>query len=297
MPGSSGGGHPRVMILVTGASGTVGRALVAQLLRDGRKVRVLTRNPGRVSFPDGVEIVQGDLGIPSTLTAAVAGVTSVFLSGVGHQRAVHDRNVVTAARGAAVEHVVQLSSLAVEEDHTGAEAARVLAGWHAAGEAALTDSGLPWTILRPNGFMSNALQWARPIAAGETVIRAPFGRLASTPVDPRDLAAVAAVALARPGRGEIHRVTGPEPITPAGQVRVLGELLGLPLRFAEQPLDEARRALARVMPADTADAVLAARAHADLAVRTAVHPTVAELTGRPARSFAEWAADHAASFR
>ncbi|MFI6736337.1 NAD(P)H-binding protein [Nonomuraea sp. NPDC050451] len=275
------------MIMVIGATGTIGREVLAELRRSGVKTRALTRDPARAGLPEDVEVVRGDLGDPATLPPALDGVTSVFLTGVGHRRAEHDRALVRAARAAGVAHVVQLSSLAVEERTAG-----VLAGWHLEGERAVRESGLRWTILRPNGFMSNALQWAPAIAAAG-VVRAPYGDLPSSVVHPGDVAAVAAAVLLGGGHdGAVYPITGPQALTPRDQVRVIGEVLGRPLRFEELPVERAREQLLRHMPPETADAVLAGRANADLAVRARVDPTVAELTGRPARTFREWATQH-----
>jgi (4-alkanoyl-5-oxo-2,5-dihydrofuran-3-yl)methyl phosphate reductase len=286
------------MILVTGASGTVGRGLVDELSSNGLRLRALTRDPGATRFPAGVEPVQGDLGDQASLGAAVAGVELVFLTGAGPLRPVHDRNLAAAAAAAGVAHIVQLSSLAVEERSDGVPPhARVLAGWHAAGERAVRDGSVPWTILRPNGFMSNALGWAGSISAGD-VIRAPFGDLPSSAVDPGDVAAAAAAVLRDPGghAGAVYRLTGPAALSPQQQVLILGEVLGRKLRFEQQPVQEARQELAGGMDPLAADAVLAAREHADLEVRTSVHQGVRDLTGRQPRSFRQWAVAHADAF-
>jgi (4-alkanoyl-5-oxo-2,5-dihydrofuran-3-yl)methyl phosphate reductase len=287
------------MILVTGASGVVGRGLLAELAGTGTPVRALSRDPQAAQFPPDVEAVAGDLGDPASLAHALTGVRSVFLTGVGPQRPVHDRNLARAAAAAGVGHIVHLSSLAVEERGDAVPArARVLAQWHAAGERAVQESGVPWTILRPNGFMSNALQFAAAVRAGD-LVRAPFGGLPLSAVDPADVAASAAAALREPGRrsGAVYRLTGPAALTPADQVRILGEVLGRDLRFADQPAEEALLELSVSMAPAAADAVLAARQYADLEVRAGVSDGVADLTGRQPRGFREWAAAHAHRFR
>lgn len=273
--------------MVIGATGAIGREVVAELRGSGARIRALTRDPARAALPEDVEVVRGDLGDPATLPPALDGVRTVFLTGVGHRRAEHDRALVKAASAAGVARVVQLSSLAVEERTAG-----VLAGWHAEGERAVRESGLRWTILRPNGFMSNALQWAPAIAA-TGVVRAPYGDLASSVVHPRDVAAVAAAVLLGEGHDEaVYPITGPHALTPGEQVAVIGEVLGRPLRFEELPVERAREQMLRHMPPETADAVLSARGNADVAVRARVDSTIADLTGRPARTFREWAEEH-----
>jgi (4-alkanoyl-5-oxo-2,5-dihydrofuran-3-yl)methyl phosphate reductase len=282
------------MILVTGASGVVGRLLLAELAGGGTPVRALTRDPQTAQFPPEVEPVGGDLGDPASLARALTGVRSVFLTGVGPQRPVHDRNLAVTAAACGVGHIVQLSSLAVEERRDAAPArARVLAEWHAAGGRAVRAAGMPWTILRPNGFMSNALQWAAAVRAGD-IVRAPFGGLPLSAVDPADVAAAAAAALRDPGRrsGAVYRLTGPVALTPADQVRILGEVLDRKLRFAEQSAEEALLELSGSMPSEAADAVLAARQYADPDVRAGVRGGVADLTGRQPRSFRQWARAH-----
>ncbi|MFI6317032.1 NAD(P)H-binding protein [Nonomuraea sp. NPDC050556] len=278
------------MILVCGATGTVGREVVEQLRHTGERIRVLTRHPARAVFPPDVEVTGGDLGDPATLAGPLLGVRSVFLTGVGHLRAAHDRNLVEAAAG--VRHIVQLSSLAVEERNGGA-----LARWHVEAENALRRSRVGWTILRANSFMSNALRWAPGIAAAG-VVRAPFGASPSVPVDPRDLAAVAVSVLLGEGHeGRTYPVTGPEVLTLADQVRVLSEVLGVELRLEEIDPAGARRAMLRNLLEESVDAVVGGRAGADTRARARVQPTVELLTRWPARTFEQWAGDHAAAFR
>lgn len=279
-------------ILLTGATGTVGRAVLRQLLDAGEPVRALTRDPARAAalLPGGVELVAGNLGDPGGLPAALDGVDRVFLLSVGPRKAEHDANLAQAAAKAGVTRLVALSSLAAEEDPDG-----VLGRWHADGERAVRDAGPPWTIVRPGGFMSNALEWAASVRdAG--VVRAPFGDLRASIVDPRDIAAVVVAALAGGHDGAVLPLSGPAAISPAEQVAVLAEVLDRPVRFEELSLDEARAAMARRVPASVVDAVLSARAAAG-PFRARVLPTVRDVTGRAPRSFRQWAEDHVDSFR
>ncbi|MEV1241793.1 NAD(P)H-binding protein [Nonomuraea sp. NPDC049750] len=279
------------MILVCGATGTVGREVVEQLRHTGEKVRALTRDPAAVSFPPDVEVAGGDLGDPATLAAPLRGIRSVFLTGMTYLRAEHDRNLVEAAEAAGVRHIVQLSSLAVEERDGGA-----LARWQRAAENALRRSDMGWTILRASGFMSNALRWAPQIVVAG-VVRAPFGASPSVPIDPRDLAAVAVAALVGEGhRRQVYPVTGPEVLTTLDQVRVLGDVLDRALRLEEITPADARRAMLRHLPEEMVDALVGMWGSADVELRTRVQPTVERLTRWPARTFREWAADHADRF-
>jgi uncharacterized protein YbjT (DUF2867 family) len=279
------------MILITGATGTVGRALLDRLLEAGTPVRALTRDPQQARVPAGVEVVGGDLGDEDSLKPALEGVTKVFAVSAGHLRGLHDGNLARAAARAGARHIVQLSSLAVAEDPE-----NILGRWHADGERAIREAGIGWTILRPNGFMSNALQWA-PSIRRNSEVRAPFGDLASAPVDPADIAAAAAAVLRGDGHeSAIYPLTGPGAVTPRDQVRVLGEVLGRPLRFRELTEAEALAEMSAAMPVETASAVLRARAAAG-EFRAQTHPGVEQLTGRRATSFAEWAARNADAFR
>ena len=163
-------------------------------------------------------------------------------------------------------------------------------------EAAVTGSGLPWTILRPTAFMSNALRWTPQLAAGD-VVRAPFATVRTATVDPHDVAAVAAEALLRDGHaGRIYQPTGPESLLPADQVGVLAAVLGRDLRFEAQPDDEARAEMTENIPAAYVDAFFDFYVAGSLD-ESQVRTTVRDLTGRAARTFEQWASAHADAFR
>ncbi|WP_410585909.1 SDR family oxidoreductase [Amycolatopsis sp. lyj-23] len=279
------------MILVTGATGVVGRAVVGELLAAGVPVRAVSRNPAAAGLPEAVEVVAADLGEPDSLPAALSGVDKVFALSAAEHKSVHDRNLAVAAARAGAAHLVQLSSLAAEENP-----GNLLGRWHLDGERAAAAAGIPVTVVRPGGFMTNALSWARSIQ-DEDVVRAPLGEVVSAPVDPRDIAAVVATALLGTGHeGRVYAVTGPEALTARDQTRLLGEVLGRPLRFEEIPVAVAREQMLRRTPAVVVDAVLAARQQAT-AVRAVPRPTVARVTGRRPRTFRQWAADHVEAFR
>ncbi|GAA1852215.1 NAD(P)H-binding protein [Pseudonocardia ailaonensis] len=277
-------------VLVTGATGVVGRAVVNALREAGREVRALSRDPGRaaVVLGPGTAIVKGDLGDRDSLRAAVRGVDGVFLVSAAEHKPAHDRNLGTAAAAAGVDHVVALSSFAASEGD-----GSVLGRWHLEGERVVAESGVGWTVLRPNGFMSNALGWAAGVRAG--LVRAPLPDAVSVPIDPRDIAAAAVAAFAAPPAGEVHVLTGPERLTTMEQVGRIAAVIGREVRFEEVPLAEARAALARRYPAEVADAVLAARVSAG-AERGVPTGTVRALTGRPPVTFTQWVRDHTEAF-
>lgn len=281
------------MILVTGATGTVGRTLVDLLVAAGAQVRAATRRPTVADLPDSVAVVRIDLGDPDTLTDALTGVDRVFLVSAGPAGPEHDANLAAAAARAGTDHIVKLSALSAGDP----TATDPISEWHRAGERALAASGPAWTFLRPTGFMSNARGWGDTIRSHDTVY-APFGSGRTAVVDPRDIAAVAATVLTTPGHeGRAYPLTGPEALAPGEQVDILAEVLGRGLRYVDVPPAAARDAMtAAGMPADVASAVVALLATGLDPASAVVHPTVEKLVGVPARSFRQWAHDHRTSF-
>lgn len=275
------------MILVTGATGNVGRHLVNLLLQAGEQVRAISRNPERAALPDGVEVMRADMSQEEDLRAALRGADRAFLLPAAGQVDGFLREATEAGLG----HVVLLSALAVTMEQAG-----VLGSVHAGYEQAVAGSGLPWTFLRPGAFMANDLQWA-PGVRSDGVVRAPFAQAATAPVDERDIAAVAARTLLDDGHaGKAYALTGPDSLTTAERVRILGEVLGRDLRLEELSPEQAREQMIRHTPAVVADSVLTL--FASFAGRAAdVSPVVRELTGRAPHTYAAWAARNAAAFR
>ena len=275
------------MILITGATGTVGSEVIAALLpTQAGHMRVLTRNPGAV-FPDGAQKVVADLG-DSDLAPVLDGVHAVFLLTDGLHIAAHDHRLVAAAQRAGVERIVKLSVRNVGHDATDP-----ITTLHRAGEEAIRDSGIGWTFLRPTAFMSNALNWAGMIAADQ-VVYAPFAVGRAAVVDPADIAAVAAACLTQDGHNHrVYEVTGPEPLSPSDQVAILSQVLGSDLRYAEaDPASALAQMVSYGMPKELAYAVIEL-------FRSTVEPYNSEptgditaVTGRPARSFTDWAQAH-----
>lgn len=281
------------MILVTGSTGTVGRAVIARLVAGRHPVRAVTRRPAEAHLPGAAEVVYGDPGRPETLAAALAGVSRVVLVSSGPALAEHDRNVAVAAARAGVEHIVKLSS-----GRAGDPAATdPIPTWHRAGEQAVRDSGPAWTILQPLGFMSNALHWAATVRARDTVY-APFGQGRVAVIDPDDIAAVAVAVLTEPGHeGVVHTLGGPQALSPGEQTDILAGVLGRPLRYVQTTPAEAHAVLrAAGVDAVQADAIMALRATALESFTSVIHPTVESVTGRPARTFREWARSHRSAF-
>lgn len=276
------------MILVTGATGNVGGEVVRALVSAGEEVRGLIRSDSdRSRLPAGVEAAVGDLNRPETLTSALAGVRGVhLLSGYDGMP-----ELLAEARRAGVEHVVLQSSSAVPDG----DLSNAVARYHILSEAAVRESGLSWTFLQPNSFMSNTLQWAPQLRAGD-VVRAPFADAPVATIDPYDVAAVSALALTTRGHdGRSYRLSGPESLLPADRVRVLARVLGRDLRFEGQSDAEAREEMTAAMPVEYVDAFFSFFADGNLD-ESKVLDTVQQVTGRPPRSFEQWASAHTEAF-
>jgi uncharacterized protein YbjT (DUF2867 family) len=280
------------MMLVTGATGTVGRE-VLRLLPADRAVRVMARDPARVGdVAGGAEVVVGDYADPLSLERALRGVRRAFLV-TNRVSGGDDARFVRAARSAGVRHVVKLSAAAVAD----AKADDLITRWQRANEVLLRDSGMEWTLLRPRAFMSNCLSWAASVRS-EQVVRALYGTSACACVDPRDVAEVAVRALTGDGHaGRVHTLTGPEAISAVEQSAELGRLLGRPLRFEELPLESVRALLRQRHPPAVVEALLAGAKRRREGGKADVRSTVRDVTGQEARSFRDWAADHLAAFR
>ncbi|MFD8727868.1 MULTISPECIES: NAD(P)H-binding protein [unclassified Streptomyces] len=279
------------MILVTGATGAVGREVAGQLAAAG-PVRILARRPERVTVRGpGVDVVAGEYADRASLDRALRGIDAVFLV-TNSPTEPDDARVAAAAAAAGVRHLVKLSMMAVEEPDADDFITRLQRG----NERTIRQSGVPWTFIRPRAFMSNTLSWATGIRS-DGVVRALYGDAPVACVDPRDVAAVAVAALTGAGHeGQAYAVSGPEVITAREQTAQLSGLLGRPLRFEELPLDRAREALLAKYPQPVAEAFLESAERRRAGAKAAVLPTVEKLTGRPARTFRTWAADHTASF-
>jgi uncharacterized protein YbjT (DUF2867 family) len=267
-------------ILVTGATGSVGRLVVDELVAAGVPVRALTVDPARASLPAEAEVVVGSLARPSTLPVALKGVDAVYLAPMA--RTV--RRFCELAREAGIERVVALSGSSVGDDHEGSSGNE-----YAAVEAAVREAGFAWTFLRPGVFMNNTLDWADMVRAGE--VRMAYGDATQTPIDLGDIAAVAARVLLSEGHvGATHVLSGPSAISLREQVATLGSVLGKEIRFHELTRAEQRAQWVGFgVPEDAVDWLL------DGFEETLRHPqvptgVVEELLGRPGTTYAEWAA-------
>jgi uncharacterized protein YbjT (DUF2867 family) len=275
-------------VLVTGATASVGRLLVDELVAAGLPVRALTNNPARAALPDEVEVARGYLGKPETLPAALAGIDTVYLAPLP----AYVDDFVRCARDAGVRRVVVLSGEPAEYEAQGDPST-----WHYYRiERAIEAGGFDWTFLRPGQFMNNTLDWAPAIKA-HGVVRAPYGGAVQTPIDLGDIAAVARVVLlTEEFTGQKLTMSGPEGITPPEQVACIAEALGREVRFVELAPDEYLTEMAPAIGLETAQWLL------DGFRMMAEHPmkpetTVQDLTGRPAVTYREWARANVDAFR
>jgi uncharacterized protein YbjT (DUF2867 family) len=276
------------VILVTGATGNAGGGVVNGLLELGADVRAAVRPGSDANLPDGVARVEADLGDTESVRGAAEGTNGAFLlSGYGGI----DESVSTLG-DVGVERVVLLSSSGAPSGDLDNAVAR----YHILSERAVRESGLAWTFLQPNSFMSNAYRWLPQLENGD-VIRAPFADIAISTIHPDDLGAVAARALTTAEHeGQTYRLSGPEALRPAEQVAILAKYSGRDLRFEGQSDDEARAEMEQAMPREYVDAFFQFFREG-LIDETTVHPTVEQVTGREPRTFEQWAEANAEAFR
>jgi uncharacterized protein YbjT (DUF2867 family) len=275
-------------ILVTGATGNVGRHLVDRLIHAGARVRALTRNPAAASLPDSVEVIQGDLECPETLAPAFENVERMCLFPVPATATA----VAEMAKKAGVRRIVTLSSASAPWE----------AKYHPRGlyflfvERAVEASGVEWTHVRPVGLMLSTQGWAETIRA-EGVVRAPYGAAAYPHVHEADVAEVAAAALLGDGHaGKKYTVSGPEPITQIEQARAIGAAIGREIRFEELTPEQARKLWSPFMPEAEIDTELMILGES-VDKPQKVWKTFEQVIGHPGRNYAQWAADHANDFR
>jgi uncharacterized protein YbjT (DUF2867 family) len=277
-----------MVTVVVGARGNVGRHVAVGLLGAGERVRVTSRNPGTASFPTRWDVAEADLERPETLPSALAGAEKVFV----YAKPAGVDGFVRAARKAGVRHVVLLSSAAVVSP--GAEG-NPIAQAHRVVEAAVEESGMDWTFIRPGMFATNTVWWWSRSIREEGVVRLPRPDARTAPIHEKDMAALAVTALTAPGHtGQAYTVFGPESLTLRDQVSQIGLAIGRKIIIRQITDEEAGEQLAGTMPAPAVDAVLRAWT---TDTPPATSSIVEEVTGRRGRTFAEWAIDHTGDFR
>jgi uncharacterized protein YbjT (DUF2867 family) len=277
------------MIVVTGATGNVGRTLVRILVEQGHEVTAISRRISDGDVPPGVRAIAADLSQPSADLPSAA--DAVFLLVGGDLMMAGDpARVVTPF--AAYGKIVLLSSQGVATRPDSLSHGQAFAAF----EQAVMDSGIDWTILRPGGFASNAYAWSSSIKAART-IAAPFGDIGLPVIDPDDIAAVAATTLTQPGHSKaIYELTGPTPTTPRQRAAAIGDAIGEPVTLIDQTREEARAQMLTFMPAPVADTTLDILGTPTIREQT-VSPDVEKILGRAPATFGDWARRNAAAFR
>jgi uncharacterized protein YbjT (DUF2867 family) len=270
-------------IVVTGATGNVGRPLVTELASAGVEVRAVTRNRDAAGFPADVEVVE-------SAAAALPGASAVFLNSraLGEELA----TVVEMARGAGVSRLVALSAINADDDFS-LQPSRFRGDRNKEVEQLAVDSGLEWVSLRPTVFVSNyAGMWAPQIRAGD-VVAGPYAAASNAPIVDRDISAVAARALLTDDLvGQRIPMTGPQSLTNAELVEIIATVLDRPLRYQEVPPELVRqRFIGLGFSAEFADAYMALLSSTVEQPALVTHD-VEKILGRPAESFAQWVADY-----
>ncbi len=283
------------MILVTGATGNLGRSLIDLLSVAGVEIRAVTRKAQAAGLPDGVEVVEGDPSRPDTIVPALRGVTALFL----HPRAVGIAAVelLALARERGVKRVVALSAINVDDD-LDEQPSRYRGDRNKEVEDAAVGSGLAWVSLRASSFAINTLQaWGAQIRAGD-VIYGPYATFAEAPIHERDLAEVGARALLSDELvGRRLGLTGPQSLTHQEMVAIIGDVIGRPLRYQEIEPEAAKQGMVQHSFPEPFVEALMARYARGVGQEAATTSEVEKILGRSARTYAEWVADHAAAFR
>jgi uncharacterized protein YbjT (DUF2867 family) len=281
------------MILVIGATGTVGSEVTRQLIAAGQKPRVLVRSADKVKDLAGkVEVAVGDLDNAKSVNDALKGVDKAFLLTSGTEGIRREEQFIDAAKAAGVKHVVKLSVIGAEYE------AVAFGKWHRKSEKKLEASGMSWTFLRPGNFMTNTLGWAGSIK-GQNAIYAPQGEGKTADIDPADIAAVAVKVLTTPGHeGKAYTLTGPALLTVGDKAAILSKVSGRTIKYVDVTPEAAKDGMLKGgMPEAYVEALLELLAvikKGGAAVATGV---VQELIGRKPNSFENWAQAHAAAFK
>ncbi|MDI1430425.1 NAD(P)H-binding protein [Polyangium sorediatum] len=269
-------------ILVTGATGTVGREIVKQLVERGHHVRALSRNPARARFPEGVDAVAGDLTTPETFASAFEGIEALHLINFGGD---DQAPLQTGARIVALAEQAGVQRITV-----------LLGGAPAPLDEAVAAGRIHWTFLQPVEFMANHLEWAASIRS-EGLVREPFPDRLSAVVHEADIAAVAVAALTQEGHaGKTYTLTGPDVLSLRQKIEILAAAAKREIKLVELTEQEARdRWQGMGLSSEAIEFLLFVYGNTP-EVGFTVTPTVEQVTGRPARTFAQWAAEHAEAF-
>jgi uncharacterized protein YbjT (DUF2867 family) len=279
------------MILITGATGKVGKELVSQLLKREKPIRVLSRDSRKFAHLDPrIERFVGDLDKPKTLGPAFEGVERVFLITFQTQQDIH---VIEAAKRADIRQVVKLSTLEASKPHL------KVGKWHREREDLIEASGLGWTFLRPGMFMTNTIEWWGETIKKRRAVYFPGGKGRVAPIDPRDVAAVATTVMTQPGHSSrIYELTGPELLTIDDMAQTIGRVLGENIVYVNVPLIAAKvQMMLSGLDRELVGALMevANELHHDRGAQ--LTDTVEHITGRQARTFEAWCRENIKEFQ
>jgi (4-alkanoyl-5-oxo-2,5-dihydrofuran-3-yl)methyl phosphate reductase len=280
------------MILITGATGNIGKELTPLLFKAGETLRVLVRDEKKVAHLDPrIERAAGDLSASDTLLSAMRDVDSIFLVTFETH---HDINVIEAAKRAGVQRIVKLSTLE-------ATAHKIKVGkWHYEREELIRASGLDYTFLRPGMFMSNTIEWWAESIKGQGSVYFPGGKKGRVaPIDPHDIASVAACTLTQPGHtGKVYELTGSELFTIGEMVQVISKVLGKPIQYMDIPPIAAKLFMLKTgMNKILVNALMEMLGSLRRDEGAIVTNTVEYVTGRRPGTFGTWCREHIEAFR
>lgn len=280
------------MILITGATGHIGQELIPLLLEAGQPVRILVRDERKVSRLDPcIQRAVSDLNNLDSLIPAMRGVERVFLVTFEKQQ---DINVIEAAKSAGVQRIVKLSTLEAAEHKI------KVGNWHYEREELIRASGLSWTFLRPGMFMSNSIEWWAQSIKGQGSVFFPGGKKGKVaPVDPRDVAKVAASALTEPGHsGQAYELTGSKLFTIGEMVQVISSVLGKPIPYVDIPPIAAKLFMLKSgMDKALVNALMEMLASLRKNEGAIVTDTVQRGTGNSPRTFEAWCSEQIKAFQ
>jgi uncharacterized protein YbjT (DUF2867 family) len=282
-----------MQLLITGATGDVGSRVVRRLLERDIRPRVLVRDEGKARslFGERVDVFVGDLAEPASMRRALKGADTIYLVNVGPEIPQRDKAAAVLAKEEGVRRIIKLSSLDVEQG-------LAIGAWHVKGEAAIRAAGLPFTFIRPTGFMSNLLAWAHSIKT-ERLVRSSAADGRRPFIHSEDIAAVSVEALiSEKYVGQSLPLTGPESLTFGEATSIIAEAIGVPLAFRAISDEEARERYSRVSgSAEETEAHVALWRAIREGRLAAVTHEVERILGTKPITLRQWALENAASFR
>ena len=284
-------------IFVSGATGTVGSEVVKQLIEKGASVRAGVHSEQKAGILKklGAEVVAVDLNDIKSIQTALTGVEKAFsLSPLVPNLAELGINFVKAAKLSRVKYIVRASGLGADSPQ-----AITLGKWHREAEKAVEASGIPYTLVRPNSFMQNYVNFAGHTIKTQNAFYFPHGDGTISLIDVRDIAAVVATVLTESGHeGKAYELTGSEAISNYQIAKILSRLTGRAINYVDVPEDTARRSMKDMgMPESIVEALMELAAIIKAGYASAVSPAVKQITGKQPISFEQFAKDYLQFFK